>query len=334
MKKHVLTLLTLLLICGVSIAQEGKPSVKIFSNFNYDMSAEDGEEAYKEFEVKRAYLGYSYKFNDEFSTKVTFDVGKNSGGSYYTAFLKIAALSWNFNESTKINFGQIGTKNFKFMEKAWGKRYIYKSMQDQQKWANSADVGMSVDYKISSSLSADAQILNGEGYKKMQGENGLMRGGVGATYTMSLYGNDLNIRGSLDMMPREQYTDSFTTQQITTIAAVYEIGNLKLGGEMNTMLNASNATDNTKTGMSAYANYSLNDMYSLFGRMDILDSENANDEQWNMENDGQLTIFGIERKMTKGVNLALNVQQWSDAVEEGEEESIKTTMYINLECKF
>ena len=72
MKKHVLTLLTLLLICGVSIAQEGKPSVKIFSNFNYDMSAEDGEEAYKEFEVKRAYLGYSYKFNDEFSTKVTF----------------------------------------------------------------------------------------------------------------------------------------------------------------------------------------------------------------------------------------------------------------------
>ena len=25
----------------------------------------------------------------------------------------------------------IGTKNFKFMEKAWGKRYIYKSLQDQ-----------------------------------------------------------------------------------------------------------------------------------------------------------------------------------------------------------
>ena len=316
------------------MAQEGKPSVKIFSNFNYDMSAEEGEEAYKEFEVKRAYLGYSYKFNDEFSTKVIFDIGKNSGGSDYTAFLKIAALSWNFNESTKINFGQIGTKNFKFMEKAWGKRYIYKSMQDQQKWANAADVGMSIDYKISSNLSADAQILNGEGYKKIQGESGLMRGGVGATYTMSLYGNDLNIRGSLDMMPREQYTDSFTTQQITTIAAVYEIGSLKLGGEMNTMLNASNATDNTKTGMSAYANYSLNDMYSLFGRMDILDSKNVNDEQWNMENDGQLTIFGIERKMTKGVNLALNVQQWSDAVEEGEEESIKTTMYINLECKF
>ena len=58
-------------------------------------------------------------------------------GSAYTAFLKIASVSWKTNENMKINFGMIGTKNFKFMEKAWGHRYIYKSLQDKHKWASS-----------------------------------------------------------------------------------------------------------------------------------------------------------------------------------------------------
>ena len=46
----------------------------------------------------------------------------------------------------------IGTKNFKFMEKAWGKRYIYKSLQDQNKWANSADLGVTLDYSLNKNI--------------------------------------------------------------------------------------------------------------------------------------------------------------------------------------
>ena len=67
---------------------------KVFSNFNYDMSPAEGEDSFKEFELKRAYLGYSYKIDDKFSTKITFDVGNNTGGTAYTAFLK--------NSSTKL----------------------------------------------------------------------------------------------------------------------------------------------------------------------------------------------------------------------------------------
>ena len=94
---------------------------KVFSNFNYDMSPAEGEDSFKEFELKRAYLGYSYKIDDKFSTKITFDVGNNTGGTAYTAFLKIAQLNWKYNDNVSINFGMIGTKNFKFMEKAWEK---------------------------------------------------------------------------------------------------------------------------------------------------------------------------------------------------------------------
>ena len=95
------------------------------------MSTEDGEDAFKAFEIKRSYLGYSYKMDDNFSAKITFDVGSNDAGSAYTAYLKIASLSWKASDKMMLNFGQIGTKNFKFMEKAWGKRYIYKSLQDR-----------------------------------------------------------------------------------------------------------------------------------------------------------------------------------------------------------
>ena len=71
------------------------------------------------------------------------------------------------------------------MEKAWGKRYIYKSLQDQNKWANSADLGVTLDYSLNKNISFDLQVLNGDGYKKVQGSSGLMRGGVGLIYSIN-----------------------------------------------------------------------------------------------------------------------------------------------------
>ena len=38
--------------------------------------------------------------------------------------------------NTTLNMGMIGTKNFKFMEKSWGRRYIEKSYIRQRKVIN------------------------------------------------------------------------------------------------------------------------------------------------------------------------------------------------------
>ena len=113
MKKTTILLTTFLLATTLVFAQ-GQPHIKVFSNFNHDLSGEEIENGFKEFEVKRAYLGYAHQIDDNFSTKVTFDVGKNDGGSAYTAFLKIASLTWKANDRTTINIGMTGTKNFKF----------------------------------------------------------------------------------------------------------------------------------------------------------------------------------------------------------------------------
>ena len=217
------------------------------------------------------------------------------------------------------------------MEKAWGKRYIYKSLQDEQKWASAADAGMSIDYSLSNSLSIDMQILNGDGYKKIQGSDGLMRGGAGITYKKGA----ISIRASQDLKPRNSYTENDATQIINTIAGMYKMQSITMGGEYNIQENTGNLINNTKTGMSVYGDFQLNDNYSLFGRYDQMSSEDAEGAQWNIDKDGDLTIFGIQRKMTKGVTVALNVQTWQNTTLEGEEEAeAESTLYLNLEYKF
>lgn len=320
MKKTILALSAALLTVISVNAQVGKPSVTVFSNFNYNLSSEEGETAFKEFEIKRAYLGYSYKIDEQFTTKITFDVGNNESGSAYTAFLKIASLKWKNSDRLTLNVGMVGTKNFKFMEKSWGRRYIEKSAQDKYKWANSADLGVTADYKISDNLAIDAQILNGEGYKKVQDDSGLFRGGLGVTYKIS---TNLALRLHQDIIPRSTYTDSTDSQYISTACLAYSGTNYSLGYEASLKQNADNIiADEEKSLMSIYGSYKLNEDYTLFARYD---------DATETTKEGSYTIYGIERRMTKGVTVALNMQSWTDATDGSEAEN---TLYLNLEYKF
>lgn len=318
--KKIIILLAILLTYTSLIAQEGKPLVKIYSNFNYVLSTEDGN-AFKEFKIERSYMGYHYKFNDEFSTKVLFDVGITSG-SAYTAFLKVAALKWKYNENMTFNIGMIGTKNFKFQEKVWGKRYIEKSAQDKYSWASSADAGFSLDYKIGKLL-LDAQILNGEGYKKSQSDNGMFRGGLGMIYPIM---ENIIIRLHQDFIPRTEYGENDDIQTITTASIKYSSGDLIFGAEQGIMQNAGNVSEQEKDIVSIYASYVLSG-FTMFARYDDLSS----DGDWNIDNEGTFTIVGVEKQMTKGVTVSLNMQTWKGAAERSVKEE---KLFLNLEYKF
>jgi len=302
--------LTLVFAFTLSInAQEGKPFGKVFTNFNHDNDK-------NEFELKRAYLGYSYKIDDNFSTKITFDVGNNESGSAYTTFLKIASLTWKPMSNTSINMGMIGTKNFKFMENSWGRRYIEKSALDKEKWANSADLGVSLDYKLFENLTLDGQILNGEGYKKTQDADGLMRVGFGGTYKLS----NFSIRLFRDI---KSCACSDIDQEITTASISYSNNGLNLGFETDMMANSSNIENEDREIMSVYGSYKLSERYTLFGRYDDYTSEGSWDE------DGTYAIAGVEAQLTKGVKAAVNVRQTTN------ENDVKdNALYLNLEYKF
>ena len=217
------------------------------------------------------------------------------------------------------------------MENSWGKRYIYKSFQDVNKWSHFSDAGVGLTYILSDNLIIDAQILNGDGYKNLQGSDGYMRGGAGIIFKA----DDISFRIARDVMPRTMYSDDYESQYINTLAVAYSGSNMTLGGEYNLRENTSNVVDNTSSAFSVYGNLDIGNDVSIFGRYDMSDSEDANENQWNIENEGELTIIGIEKQMTKGVKVAVNVKSFKAATLDGEEEAEANNMlYLNLEYKF
>ena len=330
MKKIITLLCGLIFFTSQSFGQ-GTPSVKIFANYNAGMGND-----FKEFEIKRSYIGYSYKFADDFSAKVTFDVGSNSAGSAYTAFLKIAALNWKASDQLSLDVGMIGTKNFKFMENAWGRRYIEKSALDKYKWASSADAGISGTFKVSDRITLDAQMINGEGYKKTQSD-GLFRTGAGVTVKLL---DNISCRLFRDNLPTAN--DTLAEQIITSAALIYKQGNYNIGIEKSIMENedhgggffAVNSGVNREI-LSMYGSMNVGE-FTVFLRRDVV-STNEGDTgiEFLQSGDGTFQIFGIEKQMTKGIKVSLNMQSWQDATLEGEPEDLEArTMFVNLECKF
>ena len=168
----------------------------IFWNYNTDLSS--GSSKKNSFEVKRVYLGYKFKIDDKISAKVTFDIGKNSAGSDYTAFLKTAQIDWSLKDNFKLSFGMIGNKQFKYQESIWGYRYLYKTFQDENKFGSSADLGVNGEIKVSENLKMNLFMLNGEGYKNIQDDDGYMKIGGNLIYEIS---NGLSLKLYYDSEP-------------------------------------------------------------------------------------------------------------------------------------
>ena len=301
MRKHVI-LAGLLACMGISVqAQEskseepkGKTIVQVFGNFNSEFDADDCNYG---FELERSYLGYEYKLENGLSMKAVMDVGKSSNVDDYhrLAYIKNAMLSWKTGRLT-LNGGLISTTQFNFQEKFWGYRYIMKSFQDQYKFGSSADLGISATYKFNDRISADAIIVNGEGYKKIQQNNGLNYG-LGLTvnpisnFYVRLYGG-LNTSGEVE------------DKNIANIAtfAGYKSDKFTMGVEYNYMQNSSFDSNADKDGYSIFASVKLSKTTELYARFDELSSKN----DWNYAADESAAIVGAQFQLGKYVKIAPN----------------------------
>ena len=173
---------------------KGKAIVQVFGNFHTGFGAENDNRG---FELDRSYLGYEYNFGKGLSVKAVMDVGKSSSVDDYhrIAYIKNAMVSLK-RGNLVFNGGLISTTQFNFQEKFWGYRYIMKSFQDEYKFGSSADLGISIAYTIADWVSADAIIVNGEGYKKIQKFDGLNYG-LGVTFT-PVKGFQIRLYGGLN----------------------------------------------------------------------------------------------------------------------------------------
>ena len=275
---------------------KGKAIVQAFGNFHTGFGAENDDRG---FELERSYFGYEYNFGKGLSAKAVMDIGKSSDVSDYQrmAYIKNAMVSWK-KDGLTLNGGLISTTQFNFQEKFWGYRYIMKSFQDEYKFGSSADLGISAAYKFADWVSADAIIVNGEGYKKIQKNDGLNYG-LGVTLT-PVKGLQVRLYGGLNEGGEEGKED------ITNFAAFvgYKHERFTVGAEYNQMWNASNKDGADQSGYSLFASGKLSKVTVLYVRYDDLYSK----DDWNISKDESTAILGAQFNLGKYVKIAPNLR--------------------------
>jgi hypothetical protein len=308
-------------------ASKGQPHFKVFWNYHYDYT--ENTEQVSAFELTRVYLGYKYKFDDKFSAKITYDIGKNDAGSNHTAFIKIAQLDYKINPSVKISMGLIGGKQYKDQENHWGYRYIYKMLQDENKFGPSADLGINAEFKISKILMANLFVVNGEGYKNLQDDDGNQRFGMSLIYN------------PLKKLTTKFYYDTHASENsksLNNIAffAGYKTDSWRIGAEYNKMENGTNyktaIDDHNLDGISFYGSYVFNNKVEIFARFDEISSNilTGHDNSWNYNKDGALMLFGVQYVAAKGVKFSVNSRNFNYINDDIEDSSF---IYFNAEFK-
>jgi len=258
-------LVALLLLTNLSVySQENKDSAftptgkfigNVFSNFHIQMNSPELESA---FEVQRAYLGYSYNMSENFSAVLKLDIGSPNQTSQYDllkryAYFKNAALVYTWNKLT-LSFGLIDLFQMKLQEKTWDHRYIFQSFQDLYKFGSTADLGLSVDYKINDYVSSDFAIMNGEGYNQLQTDNSYK-----SALGISVYPiKNLIVRLYADYMEKDEIQttwSSFIAYDFNKIASI--------GIEYNLKLNYNYISDQKLNGLSTYVSYDISKMVEI-----------------------------------------------------------------------
>lgn len=272
---------------------KGKAIVQVYGNFHTGFGAENDDRG---FELDRSYLGYEYKLV-KVSLKGVIDIGKSSDVNDYhrIAYVKNALVSWRTGNLT-LNAGLISTTQFNFQEKFWGYRFVLKSFQDKYKFGSSADLGLSIFYKLAEWVSADAIVVNGEGYKKIQINDGLNYG-LGVTLT-PMKGFQLRLYGGINESGNEERKDIYNVAAF----AGYKNERFSIGAEYNHILNTNNEEDADQFGYSIFSSAKLNKNIDVFARFDDLYSK----KDWNIEKGEQAAILGAQFKLGKYVKLSPN----------------------------
>ncbi|MCK9167752.1 MAG: hypothetical protein M0O94_04265 [Bacteroidales bacterium] len=331
MKKNTLLMLLYWLFSIVCYGQQDEltyPHGKAEATIHTDFFAGSDNGSYKTaFEVKRAYLGYESQLSPRFYTRVTLDIGSPNDQSQYAllrryAYFKYAYLEYKWKRLT-VNFGIIPIYHFNIQEKTWGHRYIYKSVNDEHGLGFTADLGTSVRYEITSALSVDVSLTNGEGYTRLQSDD---RYKAGAGFT-GKWQNGIRFRIYGDLS-----SDEVVQTNLSVFLGCSYFRKGLLGAEFNRNYNDDYRPNYQRTAISAYTSWDFNPLWQIFARYDHIYGSLAEGQTipYSLAYDGTALIFGVQYSPLKHIKMAVNYQDWFPwAANAGN----KQFVYLNLEIK-
>ena len=333
LKKTLSTIITFALFACVHAQEKeefkphGKVEGRIFTNFNADVTG-DGET--KEFELKRAYLGYSYQITPELKAKIKLDVGgsefiQEDVESQY-AYFKTAAVYYE-KDNWFVAFGLHDTYHFKVQEKLWGKRYVLPSMLDKQKFDFSADIGASAAYHFDN-VSVDFSLFNGEGYKQLQ-QDDAFRAGLGVTGY--LLNRKIILRGYSDYSSHDVHLASYTG------FIGLDMDKWSLGAEYTFQKNYDYMEGHDRNAYSLFGQYNFTPKFGVWARVDGISSDFVSDEdpeyvdKWQ-EKDGTYFYPGVEYIIVpKHLKASLNYHHHVDDTASNSEDG---QIFFNIEVRF
>ncbi len=270
----------------------GKAIVEIFGNFHSGFGAQNDDRG---FDLNRAYLGYQYDLGKGLTLKAVMDMGAATDNNDRGAYIKNAMLTWQKGDLT-LNGGLISTTQFSLQEKFWGYRYMYKSFQDEYKFGSSADLGISAAWQLNDWMSLDGIIVNGEGFTRIQAEDGLQYG-MGATFT-PIAGLSVRVYASLN----EQTASGAKDVMNCATFVGYKADRFSIGAEYNRMYNYQGVNNHDMSGFSVYGTLKATDKTELFARYDNLFSK----DDWAKSEEEGVLLLGAQWKLGKYVKLAPN----------------------------
>ena len=304
---------------------EGKAFAVIYTNFHKGIAGEAlNDDA---FELQRAYLGYEYNFSPDFYAKINIDIGSPEDLSPYAkirryAYFKNAFLRYNKNRF-EAEFGLINMRQFKLQEEIWERRYLMKTLADENKLGTSADLGFNVNYKIGSFLNADFTMMNGEGYNSLQMDD-VFKYSLGATIGKT--------DGFISRLSYDFTINEMTESTFLFFMSYFHKQRWNLASEFIYRKNEGWRADNNIVGYSIYGKFNLAPKYQLFARFDKIGSNILEGEinPWHLSKDGTALVAGVQFSPVGKIKMALNYHDWYPWAANRKELSY---IYLNIEVK-
>jgi hypothetical protein len=303
----------------------GKMIAEIFTDFHCSLS---GAPATTGFSLNRAYFGYNYIADENFSATIKVNVGNPEDlapGSVSRRYAQFTEASITYvKNKLYLTLGMTNTRLFNYQQRFWGKRYIANTYQSINGYGYIADLGIVADYKFNDIVEADITIMNGEGYSNIQLDNSI-KPSLGITITPT---RELAFRAYSDLMQKNGLWQS------TLVGfAGFKNEKLTIGAEISYKSNLDLNMGHDSWGISGTGAVSLTKKIEFFTRYDYSSSVIApgDDIQWNLANDHQLLINGVQYTFNKIVKVALDYQA---TFPKDKTRTFSDLIYVNALFKF
>ncbi|MFN8241859.1 MAG: hypothetical protein U0X39_14050 [Bacteroidales bacterium] len=282
----------------------GKPIVEIFTDFKVRI-ADDSKKT--GFSLSRAYFGYNFMYDDNYSATLTIDAGNPEDlapGSKSRRYAHFREASVTYKtDRLNITAGITGTKIFAFQQKFWGKRYVANTYQSINGYGFVADLGVVATYKFNDKVEGDISVMNGEGYSTLQLDENV-KFSYGMTFTPD---KNIAIRLYSDLLRKNGL------YQNTLVGfAGYKNEHFYIGAELSYKSNLDLTEGHHAWGFSSTGGVMAGPKTEIFTRFDYSTSViiAGTDETWNHLMDGNFFIAGVQHTFNPVLKMALDYQNF------------------------